>query len=109
MSSSSKPTTIKVAAATKEKLKKWKDEIGAKSMDALFDAMTVGQRGPSPPVPREDEEEDADPAPQKKRKINVREALYSIEIMSDREGMLECLTGFDLAAVNLLIRRFSEV
>ena len=45
----------------------------------------------------------------KRRKINVREQLYSLEILSEREGMLEYYTGFDRSHVDLLVRRFSEV
>jgi hypothetical protein len=45
----------------------------------------------------------------KRRRIDVREPLYSLEILAERPGMLEYYTGFDRSAVDLLIRRFSEV
>ena len=47
--------------------------------------------------------------PVKRRRIVVREPLYSLEILAERPRMLEYYTGFDRAAVDLLIRRFSEV
>jgi hypothetical protein len=60
------------------------------------------------PESEENEGEDSG-EPAKRRKIDVREALYSLEILSERPGMLEYYTGFDRPAVDLLIRRFSEV
>lgn len=61
-------------------------------------------------APESEENEDEDVGePVKRRKINVREVLYSLEILSEREGMLEYYTGFDRPAVDLLVRRFSEV
>ena len=60
------------------------------------------------PESEENEGEDVG-EPVKRRKINVREPLYSLELLSERPGMLEYYTGFDRPAVNLLIRRFSEV
>ena len=54
------------------------------------------------------EEEEAQ-APQKKRKQNVRPPLYSLEILSDREGMLYYLTGFERSEVDMLVKRFGEV
>lgn len=56
-----------------------------------------------------DEEEDDPVAGRNRRRLDVREALYSLEILSERPGMIEFLTGFGLPAVNLLVRRFREV
>lgn len=55
-----------------------------------------------------DEHEDAD-VPKKKRRVDVREPLYSLDILKARPGMVEYYTGFGLSAVELLIRRFREV
>ena len=60
------------------------------------------------PESEENEGEDSG-EPVKRRKINVREPLYSLELLSERAGMLEYYTGFDRPAVDLLTRRFSEV
>ena len=56
----------------------------------------------------EDEVEDVG-EPVKRRRIDVREPLYSLDVLAERPGMLEYYTGFDRAEVDLLIRRFSEV
>ena len=45
----------------------------------------------------------------KKRKINVRAPLYSLELLADREGMLQYLTGFDRESIDLLTQRLGEV
>ncbi len=55
-----------------------------------------------------DEHEDAE-VPNKKRRVDVREPLYSLEILKERPGMVEYYTGLVLSAVELLIRRFREV
>jgi hypothetical protein len=60
------------------------------------------------PESEENEDED-DGEPVKRRKIDVREPLYSLEILSERPRMLEYYTGFERSAVDLLIRRFGEV
>ena len=41
--------------------------------------------------------------------MNVREPLYSLEILAEREGMLYYLTGFERSEVDLLVKRFAEV
>jgi len=41
--------------------------------------------------------------------MNVRDPLYSLEILSEREGMLYYLTGFERSEVDLLVKRFQEV
>jgi hypothetical protein len=46
---------------------------------------------------------------ERRRKINVREPFYSLEMLDERHGMLEYYTGFERPVVDLLIRRFSEV
>ena len=64
-------------------------------------------RGDAPESEADEVEDDDEPV--KRRKINVRDELYSLEILSEREGMLEYYTGFDRSDVDLLVRRFSEV
>ena len=102
-------TTVKVSDETKKKLKEWKKRFGAKSIDTLLQSMDPEEvvRGASASANAEEDEDVGKPV--KRRKINVREPLYSLEILSEREGMLEYYTGFDRSEVDLLIRRFSEV
>ena len=72
---------------------------------ALLDEQQ--QQGEADGVERHDQE-GAD-EPMKRRKIYVRDALYSLELLTERRGMLEFCTGFDRPAMDLLIRRFGEV
>ena len=102
-------TTVKVSVDTKKKLKEWKKRFGAKSIDALLQSMDPEEMDPEAPAGASADEGEDVGEPVKRRKINVREELYSLEILSEREGMLEYYTGFDRPTVDLLIRRFSEV
>jgi hypothetical protein len=102
-------TTIKVTKETKEKLKTWKDQVGAPSMDALFQCMDIEVDVQGAAAAASADEGDDSGEPVKKRRVGVREPLYSHEILRKRPGMLEYYTGFDLSAVNLLITRFREV
>ena len=92
-----------------EDLKKVKTDNGLKKMgDAV--RMLADHYFDRDDVPESEENEGEDSGePVKRRKINVREPLYSLELLSERPGMLEYYTGFDRPAVDLLVRRFSEV
>ncbi len=100
---------LKVSQDTCSSLKKLKAESNAKSVDAVIQELMsrpkgqVGQDGGS------GSEKEGSGEPVKRRKIDVREPLYSLEILKERTGMLEYYTGFDFPGVELLIRRFREV
>jgi hypothetical protein len=86
-----------------------KREINAKSIDdvikwLLDKHLDQGDADGSAGM----EEEEAD-GPRKQRKVNVRDPLYSLEILSEREGMLYYLTGFERSEVDLLVKRFGEI
>ena len=102
-------TKVEVSMDTREKLKKVKKDLDAKSIDAVVNWLLDKHldQGDADGV-ADMEEEEAD-GPQKKRKLNVRDPLYSLEILSEREGMLEYLTGFERSEVDLLVKRFGEV
>jgi hypothetical protein len=102
-------TTVKVSVDTKKKLKEWKKRIGAKSIDALLQSMDPEEMDPEAPAGASADEGEDVGEPVKRRRIDVREPLYSLEILAERPGMLEYYTGFDRPTVDLLIRRFSEV
>ena len=109
MRQASRLTTVKVSEATKRKLKGWKIEYGARSIDHLLQSFaSVGVAQEASSASSGDEGED-DGVEDKRRKINVREPFYSLELLDERLHMLEYYTGFDRAGVELLIRRFSEV
>jgi hypothetical protein len=102
-------THVKVSRAVHDMLKEKKDELGVRSVDAVIQHFLAGSQDEGEEEsPSSSAGEDAD-EPVKRRKINVREPLYTLEILCERPGMLEYYTGFDRAAVDLLIGRFSEV
>jgi hypothetical protein len=109
MDSSRGKTTIQVAVETVQKLKKVKKEKNFASMDEVLRWYTgdspEGELRVGPQAP----EEEQHPGDKKKRKVNVREPLYSLEILAEREGMLYYLTGFERSEVDLLVKRFAEV
>lgn len=94
---------------THNDLKNLKERLGLKKLGEVVRALVDHflNRGPA----MENEESDGEDLdePAKKRRIDVRDALYSLEILSKRRGMLEYYTGFDRPAVDLLIQRFREV
>jgi hypothetical protein len=100
--------SVQVTAETLTKLKNLKQELGLRSVDAVIQHLCSGSQ--------DEMEEDSssnsegeDAGEPVKRRSDVREPLYSLEILAERPGMLEYYTGFDRPAVDLLIRRFSEV
>jgi hypothetical protein len=100
---------LKVSQDTCSNLKKLKAESNAKSVDAVIQELMSRPKGQIDQDGRSSSEEEGSGEPGKKRKIDVREPLYSVEILKERARMLEYYTGFDLPAVELLIRRFREV
>jgi hypothetical protein len=102
-------TSIDVDHDVHGELKKLKVEHDLKKMGDVVRMLVDHYQGPGLAVGSdEDEVEDAG-EPVKRRRIDVREPLYSLEILAERPGMLEYYTGFDRPTVDLLIRRFSEV
>lgn len=101
--------TVNVGKETKAELEKLKVASGARSMDAVLKGLLAKRQDRDPPVVVEEENPEQAAEAEKRRKINVREPLYSLETLSERSGMLEYLTGFDRSGVDLLIRRFDEV
>jgi hypothetical protein len=102
-------THVEVSRETREKLKEKKDELGVRSVDAVIQHFLSGPQDDGEEESSSDNEGEDSGEPEKRRKVNVREELYSLEILSEREGMLEYYTGFDRSDVDLLVRRFSEV
>lgn len=102
-------TTIKVSSETKEKLKDWKREYGASSLDELLQSLVMEGRDLGAAAAANGDDKDGEEELVKRRKIDVREPLYSLDLLSEREGMLQCLTGFTRVDIDLLVRRFREV
>ncbi len=92
-----------------DRMKKIKAEHGFKTTSeaARFVLDHYDKRGQRAGSDEDEREESGEPV--KKRKINVREPLYLLELLSECVGMLQYCTGFGLGEVGLLIRRFKEV
>ena len=109
MKGAPRTTKVEVSVDTREKLKKIKTDLDRKSIDDVINWMfgkCLDQGDADGDAGLEEEEPDG---PQKKRKLDVRTPLYSLEILSERKGMLYYLTGFDRSEVDLLVKRFEEV
>jgi hypothetical protein len=102
-------TTMDVERVSLGELKKLKADLELKTTSDVVRMLLDHYHGRGDAPESEENEDDDDGEPVKRRKVDVREALYSLEILSERPGMLEYYTGFDRPAVDLLIRRFSEV
>jgi hypothetical protein len=102
-------THVKVSNAVNDLLKEKKRELGLPSADAVIQHLCAGSQDEVEQDPSSSGEVEDVGEPVKRRRIDVQEPLYSLEILSERRGMLEYYTGFDRPAVDLLIRRFSEV
>lgn len=102
-------TTIQVTKELAARLKNLKTDTGAKSIDAIITALLNERQDQNDADVAENSEQEVDPGPHKRRKLYVQDALYSLDLLSERRGMLEYYTGFDRSAVDLLIRVFGEV
>ncbi len=102
-------TSIDVDDDVHGELKKLKVEHGLKKVGDAVKMLVDHYQGPRLAAGSDEDEGEDSGEPVKRRRIDVREPLYSLEILKERPGMLEYYTGFDLPAVELLIRRFREV
>jgi len=105
-------TTVQVTLSTAERLKNLKKknpDIDASSINDVIKWLLDKDLDQGDADDDAGMEEEEAHAPQKKRKQNVRTPLYSLEILSDREGMLHYLAGFERSEVDLLVKRFGEV
>jgi hypothetical protein len=109
MQRGSSSTHLKVSSETRALLKKVKKDIDAKSIDAVINWLLDKHMDQGDADGAADMEEEEADGPRKQRKVNVRDPLYSLEILSEREGMLYYLTGFERSEVDLLVKRFGEV
>ncbi len=100
---------VDIEQATHEDLKKVREKLGLKKMGDVVRMLVDHYQGPRLAAGSDEDEGEDSGEPVKRRRIDVREPLYSLEILKERPGMLEYYTGFDLPAVELLIRRFREV
>ena len=102
-------THVRVSLDTLALLEERKKELGLRSVDAVIQRLCANSVDASQVGPASESDGEGGIAPQKRRRIDVRDALYSLEILTERRGMLEYYTGFDRPAVDLLTKRFREV
>ena len=102
-------THVRVSLDTLALLEERKKELGLRSVDAVIQRLCANSVDASQEGPASESDGEGGIAPQKRRRIDVRDALYSLEILTERRGMLEYYTGFDRPAVDLLTKRFREV
>jgi hypothetical protein len=105
---SQKPS-MKVSSDTKKKLKNLMTEENGLDKASLEEVVLWLLKESAGADGGEDADGEAAPGPEKRRKIYVREPLYSLEILLERNGMLEYLTGFEVSEFQLLTKRFQEV
>lgn len=96
---------VKVTSETREELKKLKEHLGLPSADSVIQHLFANsKRAGEPP------EVDYSPAAggggaEKKRRVDVREPLYSFEVLKERRDMLDYYTGLDESTLRMLIDR----
>ena len=81
----------------------------ASSLDSLLQALCVHEGGPDAAADAMQDDGDDEEEPAKRRKRNVRGPLYSLDLLSERDGMLQYLTGFTRTDIDLLTSRLREV
>ena len=101
--------SLRLSDAVNDELKKQVKASEHKTVDAFLSSLFFPNLADSEGAPSSSSEESGGEAPQKKRKKNVREPLFSFEDLAERDKMLEYYTGFDESAIRLLIRRLGEV
>lgn len=96
---------VKVSDTTRAELKKLKGELGLPSVDSVFQCLLAGYRRAGEPSYRDPNPAVDAAGPEKKRRIDVRESLYSFEVLKERRDMLEYYTGLDESTLRMLMDR----
>jgi hypothetical protein len=94
---------IVVQKTTHEILQNLKIELKAKSLNDVIMDLVSSYRGKVAPVAPDRPEQEAIGGQEKKRKVRARPALFSLEILREREGMLHFYTGMELGTVTLIV------
>ena len=76
-------TTIKVSTETRDALKQLKRDLGLKNMDGVINHLFGSHSASIKEAASRSSEEDGGEDPQKKRKKNVREPLFSFKDLTD--------------------------
>jgi hypothetical protein len=102
-------THISVSEATHAKLKIVQASEGLRSADAAVAHLLSHFEDRAEEFREDDSGVSGGDEPVGRRKVDVREPLYTLEILAERRGMLEYYTGFDLPTIELLAKRIREV
>lgn len=103
-----KQANIRVSLVTHQKLTQKKNDDGHASYDSVI--LTLLSDALNDQEDEEEEEEAleaASPEP-KKRKKNVREALITVDLVKQREGMMRDYTGLTIPQFEMLCARMKE-
>jgi len=99
----------KVSSETLEKLKKLKKDLSLKSIDAVIQHLLACREGSDKDAAEELDSEEEVQGPEKRRKKNVRDPLFSFKILEDRPEMLEFYTGYDGKRILMITDRLAQV
>ena len=102
-------TTVSISFASSEILKTLKKRFNVKSYDALVQRLQDIQPSSEEESSSSSSDDEARPGPEKRRKINVREPLFSFDVLDERHEMLEYYTGMDRETFKVLLKRLEEV
>jgi len=102
-------THISVSNEIHKKLNNLKASLGLRSVDAVVEHLIALSEHESEHVSADSSNVEGLDEAVRRRRIDVRDPLYSFEILAARRGMLDYYTGFDRPAIELLIRRIGEV
>jgi hypothetical protein len=87
-------------------------KFSAKSADALileFEKRLLGVLAPEKDAAHDLDSEEEVQGPEKRRKKNVRDPLFSFKILAERPEMLEFYTGYDGKRILMLTDRLAQV
>jgi hypothetical protein len=105
-------TTVTIGAASKIVWEKLKKKFSAKSADALileFEKQLLGILEPGKDAAEELDSEEEVQGPEKRRKKNVRDPLFSFKILEERPEMLKFYTGYDGKRILMITDRLAQV
>lgn len=103
-----KQTTIRVSVDTAEKVTEKKLADGAASSDEVIRTLLFGAVNNGKDDDGEQEVPSTAESDVKKRKILVREALISVDLIKERDGMMEDYTGLTIEQFDKLCARMNE-
>ena len=96
---------VKVSDATRAELKKLKSELKLPNVDSVIQRLLASDRQAEEPPDVEHSPDFGAAGPEKKRRIDVREPLYSFDTLKERRDMLEYYTGLDESTLRMLMDR----